>query len=72
MDKSILNSNAVQKPLTAKPSINLSASRTIQAFITNKNKPKVTTVIGMVSTIKIGLTTAFNTAKTKATIKAAV
>ena len=39
--------------------------------MTNKNKPKVTMVIGMVKMIKIGFKMAFSRAKTTATIIAA-
>ena len=39
--------------------------------MTNKNKPKVTIVIGMVRMIKIGFKTAFSNARTIATIIAA-
>ena len=42
----------------------------MNAFITNKNKPNVKNVIGMVSIINKGLTKLFNTAKTIATKQA--
>ena len=71
IDNKILNSNAVQNPFTPKPSINLSASRIMQALITNKNKPRVTMVIGIVKMIKIGFKIALSNAKTTATIIAA-
>jgi len=40
----------------------------INALITNRNKPNVTTVIGKVSTTKTGFTNKRNSAKTTATI----
>ena len=48
----MLNNSAVQKLETLKPSINLSAIKIIIAFITNKNKPKVIMVTGIVRTPK--------------------
>ncbi len=39
----------------------------ITAFITSKKSPKVTTVIGMVSMVKIGFTIVFKKASTTAT-----
>ena len=71
-DKSKLNSNAVQNPLTAKPFINLAAKRMITALITKRNKPKVMIVIGKVKTTKIGFKKASNSAKTIAKIMADV
>ena len=56
--------------LTAKPSIKQSASIIINAFIINRNKPKVNIVIGKVKIIKMGLTNKFKRAKTMATINA--
>lgn len=43
----------------------------INAFITNKKKPKVKNVIGIVKIVKIGFTTAFKKANTTATKMAA-
>ncbi len=66
-DNSKLNSNATQKPLTAKPSRNLSANKMMQALMTNRNKPNVTIVIGNVRMTKIGFKSAFSNPKTMAT-----
>ena len=71
MDNRILKSKAVQNPLTPNPSINLSARIMMQALITKRKSPKVTMVIGMVRTIKIGFKIALSNAKTIATIIAA-
>ena len=71
-DKSKLNSNAVQNPLTAKPFINLAAKRMITALITKRNKPKVIMVIGKVKMTKSGFIKASNTANTTAKIMAEV
>lgn len=71
-DKSKLNNNAVQKPLTANPSKKWSANRMIKAFMTSKNNPKVTIVIGKVRITRIGFNMAFKSARTIATIIAPV
>ena len=42
----------------------------MNALIANKNNPSVKTVIGMVSTVRIGFTIAFKKANTMATSKA--
>ncbi len=65
-----LNNNAHQKPSTWKPLTNFPAKIIIKAFIANKKKPKVKTVIGIVRIVKIGFTIVFKNAKTTATIKA--
>ncbi|GAA3602150.1 hypothetical protein GCM10022396_19540 [Flavivirga amylovorans] len=67
-ESSILNNTAIQMLFTEKPSINLSANKIINALIISKNKPKVTTVIGKVRTIKTGFTNRFNIDNTTATI----
>ena len=72
MDKSMLNNSAVQKLLTLKPLMNLSANKIIHALMTSKNSPKVTMVMGKVRMIKMGFTMAFKKAKTAATIIAVV
>ena len=71
-DKSKLNSNAVQKLLTAKPPINCAAKRMIAALITKRNKPNVRIVIGKVKITKIGFMKASNSANTIAKIMADV
>ena len=68
IDKRILKNSAAKNPDTAKPSTKLSASKIIIAFITNKNKPKVTIVAGNVKNTKSGLTNIFSKAITIATI----
>ena len=67
----MLKKNAAKNPETAKPSTSLSANKIIIAFITKRNKPKVTIVAGNVKKIRSGLTTIFNMAITIATIIAA-
>ena len=71
-DNSKLNNKAVQNPLTENPSRNSLAKRMIQALITNRNNPRVITVIGKVKMIRIGFKIAFNNAKTIATTMAPV
>jgi len=68
----ILNKRAHQNPFTKKPSTNLDAMIMINALITNKKRPKVKKVIGMVNTIKIGLSIEFNIASTIATSNAVI
>jgi hypothetical protein len=68
-DRIKLNKRAHQKPLTSKPSTNLSVSRIIPAFITKRKNPIVNNVMGMVKMVRIGLTTLFIKASTKATSK---
>ena len=67
MDNKILNNNADKKLDTRNPPTKLAANKIITAFITNKNKPKVTMVAGKVKKIKSGLTNMFNTAMANAT-----
>jgi hypothetical protein len=63
-------SNACQKLSTEKPPINEDANQNSRAFITNINRPRVSTVIGRVSINKIGLTNRFNKPKVTAAINA--
>ena len=72
MERIKLNNKAIQKPVTLKPSIRLSANIIIKALITNKNKPKVRMVTGKVKMIRIGFMVTLNNAKTTATITALV
>jgi hypothetical protein len=72
MESRMLKSIAVQILDTPKPSINLSASKIINALTTNRNNPKVKMVIGKVKIINIGFTKTFKIAKTKATINGVV
>lgn len=65
-----LNSSAHQNPSTRKSSTSFAASNIISALITNKKRPSVKKVIGIVKMIMIGLTTAFKKASTAATINA--
>lgn len=71
IDRKILKRRALQKPEVENPETKLSANRIIIAFITNKNKPKVTTVAGSVKKISKGFTNMFNNDITIAKIKAA-
>lgn len=68
MESNILNTNADQKLFTANPDTNPSHICMIKAFITNRNRPKVKTVIGSVKRIKMGFTIMFKKPRTKATI----
>ena len=70
MDNRTLKRIAIQILLTEKPSIRLSAKSIIRALITNKNKPKVTMVIGKVKITKTGFTKRFKTDNTTATMNA--
>ena len=65
----ILNQNAVENLSIVKPSINLSQTKIITALTTNKNKPKVTIVIGSVKNTKIGFKIAFKIPRNTATQK---
>lgn len=62
----ILKSNAHQKLATANPGINLSAIMTKNALMTNKNNPRVTTVIGNVRRTSRGRTNALRSPITTA------
>lgn len=70
MDNRMLKSMAIQMLLTEKPGINLSANKMMRALMTNKNKPKVTMVMGNVKITKIGFTNRFKTDNTAATTTA--
>lgn len=65
----MLNSMAVQKVFTLKPSTKWSHIKIIMALITNKNNPNVKNVTGKVSNTKMGFTKKFNKANTIATFK---
>ena len=65
-DKIILKMSADIKPLTAKPSTNLSQIKTIMALMTNKKSPKVTMVTGNVKKTRIGFTKTFSKPSTTA------
>ena len=58
-DNTIENNKAIQKPSTEKTRYDLCAARIISALMTSRKSPRVTTVIGMVSSTRIGLTIAF-------------
>jgi hypothetical protein len=72
MDNRILNSTAVQKLETPKPSISLSAKSIIKALITIKNRPRVNMVTGKVKMTKTGFTSKLSMESTMATIIAPV
>lgn len=69
-DKIKLNKRAHQKLTTLKSGTIQAASIITRAFITNRNRPSVKIVMGIVKIIKIGLTTAFKILNTAATIMA--
>jgi hypothetical protein len=70
IDNIILKISAVRKESTLKPPTILSHNKIINALIINKNKPKVTSVIGSVRITNIGLTKILSRPKTIATNKA--
>jgi hypothetical protein len=64
----ILNTIATQNPSTLNPLLSrLDAINMMAAFITRRNNPSVTTVIGKVRKIKIGFTKIFMMIKIKDT-----
>ena len=71
-DKTMLNIKAVIKPSTSKPSTIFVQSNTINALMTKRNKPKVSTVTGKVKNTIIGYIKMFNNPSTTATINAVV
>jgi hypothetical protein len=64
----MVNNSAHQKLETVKPEIIFDAIHTISALITNKNKPSVMMVAGIVRKINNGRTKIFNNPITTATI----
>lgn len=64
----MLNNNAVQKVSTANPPTILVHKRIINALITSKNNPNVSSVTGSVNKIKRGLIKTLSKLKTTATI----
>lgn len=68
----ILNNMAFQKEDTSNPLIKWSHNKIMDAFITNKNNPKVKIVIGNVNKTRMGFTKKLSKAKTMATDKAVV
>lgn len=63
-----LKISAHQKPSTLNPGISLSASKMITALITNKKRPSVTRVTGMVSKTRMGFTIALSNPNTNENI----
>lgn len=63
----MLNNSAHQKPSTRKLSNNLPANRIMIASITNKNKPRVSIVTGIVNKVSKGFTNTLSTAITTLT-----
>jgi len=68
IDKMILNKMAVQKLSTANPPTISLHNIIISAFITNRNNPKVISVTGNVSRMRMGLINTFKSPRTIATI----
>ena len=64
----ILNNSAHQKLSTVKPETIWAAIMTRRAFITNKNKPKVTKVMGIVRKINMGFMVILSSANKAAMI----
>ena len=71
-DKMILKNNAVQKVSTLNPPTIFVHNKIINAFMTNKNNPKVMMVTGNVSITNIGLINILSNPRTIATINAVV
>ena len=69
-ESSKLNNNPHQKLSILNPSTNLLASKTINAFITNKKRPSVNIVTGSVSKISIGFAITLRIARTTAKMMA--
>lgn len=67
----MLNSMAIQNPLTSKPFTTDEANKTSIALMTKVNKPKVRMLIGRVIKIKTGLTKILTMPKKSANHKAA-
>lgn len=70
--KTILKSNAVQKPDTLNPSTSRALNKIITALITNKNNPMVMIVAGNVKNTNTGRSTALSKPITAATNNAVV
>ena len=68
IDKTTLNSNAVQKVSTLKPPTILVHNKMIMALMTKRKSPKVITVTGSVSKTNSGFTKRLSSPKTMATI----
>jgi len=66
----ILNSKAQIQLSTLKPGTISDAHLMMSIFITSRKRPKVSTVMGMVNSIKIGFIKLFNKPSTAATIMA--
>ena len=66
----MLNNIAVRKVSIEKPGTRYSANKTKNTLIINKNKPKVSRVIGKVKNTRIGFIKVFNTPNTTAIIAA--
>ena len=67
MERRTLNKMAHQMVETLNPPIKLSAKMIIMALITSRNNPSVTSVIGSVRIMRIGLIKIFKTLKVSAT-----
>src|SRR4051794_28721775 len=66
IDSKILNQKAAHQFCTLKPCTNEAANLIIIVLIISKNSPNVSTVMGMVNIINIGLTNVFSNASTSA------
>ena len=70
IERRTLNTSAHQKLSTEKPGISQSAKSTSKVFITSKNNPNVTMVIGIVRITSTGFTKTLRIANTAATTMA--
>ena len=67
-ESKILNNNADHQSFTVKPGTIAAAHFIMRILITSRNKPSVTIVIGIVSTMRIGFTIPLSNASTAASI----
>ena len=69
-ERTRLNKRAEKKEFTWNPFTSFPAKIIMRAFIANRNKPRVTMVIGMVRIVSTGFTIVFKNASAIATISA--
>jgi hypothetical protein len=72
IDKKTLNKRAVHRESTLNPPTILSHNKMIKALMNNKNKPRVTMVIGSVNIMRTGLIKILSSPRTIDIIKAVV
>ncbi len=67
METMMLNHNAAHQLLTVKPGTKVATHFTMMILMTNRNKPSVNKVMGMVSTMSMGFTKLLSKPSTTAT-----